>query len=163
MREAIRLASRGMGRTSPNPMVGAVIVKEGKIVGTGYHKGIGTPHAEGVAINRAGKNAAGATLYVNFEPCCHWGRTPPCTQAIINAGIKEVHASIIDPSLWVNGKGIKELKDAGIKVIVGELKDKASELNATYIKWAKTGLPYVILKAAITLDGKIADINKHSK
>ncbi|MBI4722256.1 MAG: bifunctional diaminohydroxyphosphoribosylaminopyrimidine deaminase/5-amino-6-(5-phosphoribosylamino)uracil reductase RibD [Candidatus Stahlbacteria bacterium] len=157
MREAIRLASCGMGKTSPNPMVGAVIVKGGNIVGTGYHKGAGTPHAEVVAINRAGANTDGATLYVNFEPCCHWGRTPPCTQAIIKAGIKEVHASIIDPSVWVNGKGIKELKDAGIKVIVGELADKASELNAAYIKWAKTGLPYVILKAAITLDGKIAD------
>ena len=157
MKEALKLAKRGLGTTSPNPMVGAVIVKNGKIVGKGYHKRKGKPHAEIIVLKEAGVFSKGATLYVNLEPCCHFGATPPCTQAIIRAGIKEVHTSIKDPSPWVNGKGIKELKKAGIKVILGECEQEASELNEAYFKWVETGIPFVSLKAAITLDGKIAD------
>lgn len=162
IKETIRLAKLGVGTTSPNPLVGAVIVKNNKIIGKGYHKKKGEPHAEVIAIKNA-KNTKGATLYVNLEPCCHYGATPPCTKAIINAGIKEVHIATIDPSPWVNGKGIEELKSAGIKVIVGEHEEEAKELNAPYFKWVKTGLPFVMLKAAITLDGKIAHQDGKSK
>lgn len=156
MNEALRLARRGLGKTSPNPMVGAVVVKDGKIVGKGYHKKAGEPHAEINALKEAEENARGASLYVNLEPCSHWGRTPPCTEAIIKYGIKEVHIAIIDPSPWVNMKGIEVLKRAGIKVIIGECEAEAAELNAPYLKWVKTGIPFVILKAGITIDGKIA-------
>jgi diaminohydroxyphosphoribosylaminopyrimidine deaminase / 5-amino-6-(5-phosphoribosylamino)uracil reductase len=159
IRETIKLAKLG-GKTSPNPMVGAIIVKNGKIIGKGYHKGKGTPHAEIVAIQNAKSDVKGAILYVNLEPCCHWGTTPPCTKAIIKAGIKEVHTSIIDPAKWVNGKGIKELRRAGIKVITGEYKKEAEKLNEIYLKYMKTGLPFIIIKAAITLDGKIAGATK---
>ena len=158
-KEALRLAKKGLGKTSPNPMVGAVIVKNGKIVGKGYHKRKGEPHAEVIALKEAGSKAKGATLYVNLEPCCHFGATPPCTQAIISAGIKEVHTSIKDPSPWVNGKGLSELKEAGIKVLLGECEQEALELNEAYLKWINKGIPFVNLKAAITLDGKIADLS----
>ncbi|MCK4307781.1 bifunctional diaminohydroxyphosphoribosylaminopyrimidine deaminase/5-amino-6-(5-phosphoribosylamino)uracil reductase RibD [candidate division WOR-3 bacterium] len=158
IKETLKLAKKGLGRTSPNPMVGAVIVKNEKIVGKGYHKRKGEPHAEIIALKEAGAIfSKGATLYVNLEPCCHFGTTPPCTQAIISAGIKEVHIGIEDPSPWVNGKGIKELKKAGIEIILGECEQEANELNEAYFKWVKTGIPFVNLKAAITLDGKIAD------
>lgn len=163
MKEALRLAKLGYGKTSPNPMVGAVVVRNGKIVGKGYHRKKGKPHAEIIALKNAGKSAKGATLYVNLEPCCHYGATPPCTKAIIKAGIEEVHTAIIDPSPWVNGKGIKELKKAGIKIVVGECEISATRLNEVYLTYIKTGLPFVILKAAITLDGKIADAHKDSK
>ncbi|MDI6839779.1 MAG: bifunctional diaminohydroxyphosphoribosylaminopyrimidine deaminase/5-amino-6-(5-phosphoribosylamino)uracil reductase RibD [bacterium] len=163
MSETIKLAYRGLGRTSPNPMVGAVVVKNEKVVGKGYHKMKGKPHAEITALKEAGKSANGATLYVNLEPCCHWGTTPPCTRAIIDAGIKEVHASIIDPSPWVNGKGVKELRRAGIKVTLGECEEEATNLNEVYLKYVKTGIPFVSLKAAISLDGKIATLNGESK
>lgn len=161
MKEALTLAKKGLGKTSPNPMVGAVIVKDGKIVGKGYHKKVGELHAEIIAINEAKKNLGthklnSCLLYVNLEPCCHWGKTPPCTQEIMDVGIKEVHTSIIDPAPWVNGKGIEQLQKAGIKVIVGESEEEAIELNYPYLKWVKTGIPFVILKAAITIDGKIA-------
>ncbi|MDD2889332.1 MAG: bifunctional diaminohydroxyphosphoribosylaminopyrimidine deaminase/5-amino-6-(5-phosphoribosylamino)uracil reductase RibD [bacterium] len=159
IQETIKLAKLG-GKTSPNPMVGAIIVKNGKIIGKGYHKGKGTPHAEVVAIKNAKSDVKGAILYVNLEPCCHWGTTPPCTKAIIKAGIKEVHTSIIDPAKWVNGKGVKELKKAGIKVVIGEYKKEAEKLNETYLKYMRTGLPFIIMKAAITLDGKIAGSTK---
>jgi diaminohydroxyphosphoribosylaminopyrimidine deaminase / 5-amino-6-(5-phosphoribosylamino)uracil reductase len=159
MQETIKLAKLG-GKTSPNPTVGAVIIKNGEIIGKGYHKGKGTPHAEIVAIQNAKSSVRGAILYVNLEPCCHWGTTPPCTKAIIKAGIKEVHTSIIDPAKWVNGKGIQELKQAGIKVVIGEYKEEAEKLNETYLKYIRTGLPFVIMKAAITLDGKIAGNTK---
>jgi diaminohydroxyphosphoribosylaminopyrimidine deaminase/5-amino-6-(5-phosphoribosylamino)uracil reductase len=162
MKQALRLARRGIGKTSPNPMVGAILVKDGKIIGKGYHKRAGEPHAEILALNDA-SSPRGAALYVNLEPCCHWGKTPPCTQAIIKGGIAEVHASVADPSPWVNGKGIEELKQAGIKVVIGEYAEEALELNETYLKWAQTGIPFVSLKAAITLDGKIADVNRGSK
>ncbi|MCK4353511.1 bifunctional diaminohydroxyphosphoribosylaminopyrimidine deaminase/5-amino-6-(5-phosphoribosylamino)uracil reductase RibD [candidate division WOR-3 bacterium] len=163
MKEVLRLARRGLGATSPNPMVGAVVVKEDKIIGRGYHKCKGEPHAEVIALKQAGPKAKGATLYVNFEPCCHFGVTPPCTKAIIDTGIKEVHISIIDPSPWVNGKGIKELKKAGIKVILGDCEQEAQKLNEVYLKYIKTGLPFISLKAALTLDGKIATLNGESK
>ncbi len=163
MKEALKLAKKGLGSTSPNPMVGAVVVKNGENIGKGYHKKKGEPHAEVIALKDAGIKTKGATLYVNLEPCCHFGTTPPCTRAIICAGIKEVHISIKDPSPWANGKGIIELKKAGIKVILGECEQEANELNEAYFKWVKTGIPFVNFKAAITLDGKIADLNKGSK
>lgn len=159
MKEALKLAKKGYGTTSPNPMVGAVIVKNGKIVGKGYHKKKGEAHAEVIALKNAGKLAKGATLYVTLEPCCHYGTTPPCTKAIIKAGIKEVHTAMTDPSPWVNCCGMKELKEAGVKVVVGECEKDARKLNEAYFKYIETGLPFVILKAGITLDGKIADIN----
>jgi len=154
MREAIRLAKKGMGWTSPNPAVGAVIVKNGRIVGRGYHKRAGLPHAEVCAIEDAGKNAKGGLLFVTLEPCAHYGRTPPCTSAIISAGIKEVFIGHIDPNPLVNGKGIEVLKRNGIKVHVGILEEECKELNRGYIKFMKTGLPFVTLKLALTLNGK---------
>ena len=163
MQEAIRLARLGLGTTSPNPMVGAVVVRDGKIVGKGYHKRKGESHAEVIALKEAGSSANGSTLYVNFEPCCHFGATPPCTQAIIEAGIKEVYVSIVDPSPWVNGKGIEELRSAGINVILGDCEEEAVILNEVYLKYVRTGIPFVSLKAAITLDGKIATSNGKSE
>lgn len=156
MKQALRLAHRGLGKTSPNPMVGAVIVKNDQVVGWGYHRGKGKPHAEIMALRRVGSAAKGAILYVNLEPCCHYGATPPCTKAIIEAEVKVVHAAIVDTSPLVNGQGIKELKDAGIKVILGECGEEAEELNEAYLKFVRTGLPFVILKAGVTLDGNIA-------
>jgi len=154
MREAIRLAKKGMGWTSPNPAVGAVIVKNGRIVGKGYHKRAGLPHAEVCAIEDAGKNAKGGTLFVTLEPCAHYGRTPPCTSAIISAGIKEVFVGHIDPNPLVNGKGIEVLRRNGIRVHVGILEEECKELNRGYIKFMETGLPFVTLKLALTLNGK---------
>jgi len=154
MREAIKLAKKGIGSTSPNPAVGAVIVKNGRIVGRGYHKRAGLPHAEVCAIEDAGKNAKGGMLFVTLEPCAHYGRTPPCTSAIISAGIKEVFIGHIDPNPLVNGKGIEVLKRNGIKVHAGILEEECKELNRGYIKFMKTGLPFVTLKLAFTLNGK---------
>lgn len=161
MQEAIRLAKLGRGRTSPNPMVGAVIVKNGKIVGKGYHKGKGKSHAEVCAIKDAGDNAKGGALYVNLEPCSHFGATPPCTDAIIKAGIKEVHFSILDPNPIVCGK--EKLEKAGIKIYIGEGEKEAERLNEIYLKYMRTKLPFIILKSAVSLDGKIAAKNGSSK
>lgn len=154
MRKAILLASRGRGKASPNPMVGAVLVKDGEIVGWGYHKGVGTPHAEVVAVRKAG-GAKDAILYVNLEPCCHHGRTPPCTRFLINEGIKKVVVATLDPNPLVNGAGVKELMDAGVEVRVGCMKEEAERLNEAYFKYMRTGLPFVILKAALSVDGRI--------
>jgi diaminohydroxyphosphoribosylaminopyrimidine deaminase/5-amino-6-(5-phosphoribosylamino)uracil reductase len=143
-------------------MVGAVIVKNGKIISQAYHKKAGGPHAEVLAIEKL-TSLDECVLYVNLEPCCHYGKTPPCTQKIISSGIKEVHIALKDPSSWVNGKGIKELKEAGIKVVIGECKEEAIKLNFPYFKWVKTGFPYVTLKAAISLDGRIATLKGESK
>ena len=163
MRRAMELAKRGRGNVSPNPLVGAVIVKNGRIVGEGYHKRAGTPHAEIIAIKRAGKNAKNSILYVNLEPCCHYGKTPPCTDAIIKAGIKEVYVGIKDPNPLVNGKGIKILKKNGIKVQYPILQDEVRKLNEFYITYTEKKRPFVILKIAQTIDGKIADRDGKSK
>jgi diaminohydroxyphosphoribosylaminopyrimidine deaminase/5-amino-6-(5-phosphoribosylamino)uracil reductase len=156
MQRAIELATQARGRTSPNPMVGAVIVKDGKIIGEGYHKKAGTPHAEIHALAAAGNEARGATLYVSLEPCCHHGRTPPCTEAIINSGIKRVVIAALDPNPKVAGGGLQRLKEAGIDAEFGLMQEAAMELNAVFFKYIQRALPYVALKTAMTLDGKIA-------
>lgn len=153
IREAINLALKAQGRTSPNPMVGAVIVNNGKIVGNGYHKAAGSPHAEVEALLEAGEEAKGATIYINLEPCSHYGKTPPCTKAIIKAGVKKVVISMLDPN--PNICGVEELKDAGIEVDIGILQKDAKEINEVYLKYITTNLPFVTLKLAMTLDGKI--------
>jgi diaminohydroxyphosphoribosylaminopyrimidine deaminase/5-amino-6-(5-phosphoribosylamino)uracil reductase len=163
MRRALALAERARGQTNPNPIVGAVIARAGKIVGEGYHKRAGTPHAEPLAIRDAGKQARGATLYVTLEPCCTQGRTPPCTEAILRAGIKRVVLATEDPSRKHHKRGIAILRRAGLRVQVGLLKDEAVRLNPFYNKWAATGLPFVTVKAAMSLDGKIATRNGDSK
>lgn len=163
MKRALRLAARGAGRTSPNPMVAAVIVAGGRLVGEGHHKQVGGPHAEVWALRQAGDAARGATMYVTLEPCSHYGRTPPCTDAIIAAGISTVIAAVPDPNPKVNGEGIKRLRDAGIEVEVGVLEQQARQLNAAYLKHTTTGLPLVSLKAAMSLDGKIATRTGESK
>jgi diaminohydroxyphosphoribosylaminopyrimidine deaminase/5-amino-6-(5-phosphoribosylamino)uracil reductase len=155
--ETFKLARRGEGIVSPNPLVGALVVKDGKIVGKGYHRGKGNPHAESEAIREAGKKAKDATLYVSLEPCCHHGENPPCTDLIISSGIVRVVAPIKDPNPLVNGRGFKKLRDSGIEVNTGTLKEDACQLNAFYLKYIRKKIPYVILKAAMTLDGKIGD------
>ena len=164
MRRAIALAKRGLGRTSPNPAVGAVIVKAGRIIAEDYHRKAGAPHAEALALQKAGKAAKGSTLYVSLEPCCHTGkRTPPCTKAIIEAGVKNVFVAMPDPNPKVSGKGIKELLNAGITVKSGLLEAGAKALNEAYVKYITTGRPFVIMKVAMTLDGKIATAEGQSK
>ena len=163
MQRALDLARRAKGRTSPNPLVGAVIVKDGKVIGEGYHQKAGTPHAEVHALNSAGEDAKGATLYTNLEPCCHWGRTPPCTEALIRAGIAHVYVADGDPNPNVAGKGVQQLQDAGINVHVGVHRQKASDLNEVHRKYIQTGRPFVILKTAMSLDGKIATASGESQ
>jgi len=156
MKKAIALARQAIGRTAPNPSVGALVVKSGRVVGRGFHPKAGKPHAEVYALAEAGDNARGATLYVTLEPCNHYGKTPPCTEAIIKAGISRVVVGTLDPNLIVAGKGIERLKDAGIVVDVGVCAQECNDLIAWYAFWLMHGRPYVILKAAITLDGRIA-------
>jgi len=156
MKRALELARKGLGKTSPNPAVGAVLVKEGKVIGEGYHERAGGPHAEIRALEAAGSQAQGATLYVTLEPCCHYGRTPPCTQALIEAGVKRVVVAMLDPNPRVQGKGCRILREAGIEVEVGLLEQEARRLNEAYIKFITCGLPWVTLKVACSLDGKIA-------
>jgi len=164
MKRAIALASRARGMTSPNPMVGAVLVKNGRTIAEDYHRRPGTPHAEALVIQKAGEKAKASTLYVSLEPCCHADkRTPPCTKTIIRAGIKKVVIAMKDPNPKVSGKGIRELEEAGIKVVSGILEEKANRLNEAYIKYITTKRPFVILKTAMTLDGKIATPEGHSK
>ncbi len=163
MRLAHMLAEKSRGKTSPNPLVGAVIVKNNRIVGRGYHKKAGSAHAEIVALKDAGEQARGATLYVNLEPCCHHGRTGPCTIQIVNSGINKVVISTKDPNPLVNGKGIRHLKKAGIEVVSGLLKKEAFKLNEVYFFYITTGRPFVTLKTAQTLDGRIATATGHSK
>ena len=153
---AILLARKGIGWTSPNPAVGAVIVKGGKIIGKGYHKRIGLCHAEINALKEAGARTNGGEMYVTLEPCNHFGKTPPCTDAIIKAGIKKVFVGMKDPNPLVSGKGIKRLLNAGIKVEAGILEEGCRDINEPYIKYMKTRAPFVTLKLASTLDGKIA-------
>lgn len=156
MREALSLAKSAEGRTTPDPMVGAVLVKNGRIISTGYHGEVTTPHAEAWAIQKAGKEAKGSILYLNLEPCCHFGNNPPCTDAIIGAGIKEVVASMKDPNPIVNGLGFRILRRHGIKVRVGLLEKEARKVNEVFIKYITTKRPFVVLKTAMTIDGKIA-------
>lgn len=153
---ALDLARRGRGSTSPNPMVGAVVVRDGKIVGTGYHQAPGGPHAEVAALRQAGEKARGAVLYVNLEPCAHRGRTGPCADAIIRAGISRVVAAMEDPNPLVAGKGFRKLAEAGIELKRGVLEEKALRLNEVYVKFITTGRPFVIVKTAVTADGKTA-------
>jgi diaminohydroxyphosphoribosylaminopyrimidine deaminase/5-amino-6-(5-phosphoribosylamino)uracil reductase len=163
MQRALKLAHRGLGRTSPNHLVGAVVVKEGKVVGEGYHERAGAPHAEIHALQQAGANAQGSTLYLNLEPCAHYGRTPPCTQTIINAGVRRVVAAISDPNPLVAGKGFAALRTAGIEVKIGLLRKEAKQLNEFFIKYITTGYPFVTLKVAMSLDGKIASFTGDSR
>jgi diaminohydroxyphosphoribosylaminopyrimidine deaminase/5-amino-6-(5-phosphoribosylamino)uracil reductase len=164
MRMALRLAEKGRGRTSPNPMVGAVVVKSGKVISRGYHRKAGDPHAEAIALKRAGKKAKGATLYVTLEPCSHTNkRTPPCTPLVLQSEVKRVVVSMIDPNPRVSGGGIKTLRKAGIEVVSGVLEREARALNEAYLKYITTGMPFVTLKIAQTLDGKIATASGESK
>lgn len=156
MRRALELAARARGRTSPNPMVGAVLVKDGAVVGEGFHAFAGGDHAELAALREAESAAAGATLYVNLEPCCHFGRTPPCVDRIVQAGVQRVVAACEDPNPAVGGKGFAALRSAGVTVEVGALRDEAARLNEAFFAFIRTGRPFVILKAAASLDGKIA-------
>jgi diaminohydroxyphosphoribosylaminopyrimidine deaminase / 5-amino-6-(5-phosphoribosylamino)uracil reductase len=163
MKTALRLAMKAQGRTSPNPLVGAVVVRKGVIVGRGFHQRAGSPHAEPVAITQAGKKAKGATLYVNLEPCHHFGRTPPCTRTILESGIKKVVFSLSDPNPGVKGGGADWLRSHGVTVVPGILEEECRRLNEAYIKWITTGLPFVILKAAVSLDGRIATRTSDSR
>lgn len=164
MQRALNLAAKANGMTSPNPMVGAVIVKNGRIISEGFHKMPGMPHAEAIAIEKAGLEARDATLYVTLEPCCHIAkRTPPCVRAIVNAQIKKVFVAMEDPNPNVLGQGIYELQNSGIEVKTGLLEEKAKRLNEAYIKYITSGKPFVILKVAMTLDGKIATSEGDSK
>lgn len=164
IKRALRLAARAEGKTSPNPMVGAIIVKKGKVIAEDFHKRAGEPHAEALAIQKAKEMAKDSTLYVTLEPCCHLDkRTPPCTRAIIDAGIKKVVIAMRDPNPKVSGGGISELRRHGIEVVEGVCEEDAKRLNEAYIKYITTGMPFVILKAAMTLDGKIATPDGQSK
>jgi len=163
MNRALELAKGGWGRTNPNPLVGAVIVKNGEIISEGYHEILGCAHAEVAAFNNAKIDVKGGTLYVNLEPCSHYGRTPPCALAIIEAGITLVVVAMKDPNPKVSGRGVIMLKAAGIEVIVGVLEKEASKLNEIFIKYITHKRPFVIMKTAMTLDGKIASTCGDSK
>lgn len=156
MRRALRLAARGAGRTSPNPVVGAVAVRDGEVVGEGYHHALGEPHAEANAVAAAGERARGATLYVTLEPCAHHGRTPPCVDAIRSAGVARVVAAMRDPFPKVDGRGFRLLREAGIAVEPGLLADEAARLNEGYLTRLREGRPFVLVKLAVTLDGRVA-------
>jgi len=163
MKRALALARKGYGRVYPNPMVGAVIVKDGMVIGEGWHRGPGYPHAEVEALRRCKVDPQGATLYVTLEPCNHFGRTPPCTEAIIKAGIGKVCYAVADPNPHVAGGGARKLAEAGITTAEGPWKDEAVALNRAYFHHCRTGLPWVILKAGMSLDGKIALANGESQ
>jgi len=163
MTVALELAELGAGFTSPNPMVGAVVVKNGRVVGKGYHRAVGLPHAEVEAIDDAGEEARGGTLYVTLEPCNHTGRTPPCTEKIIAAGIRRVVAAMPDPNPDVTGGGNAYLTSRGIDVSCGVREEAALRLNESFVKYVRTRLPFVILKCAATLDGRLATRSGDSK
>lgn len=160
---ALSLARRAYGETSPNPCVGALLVKHGRIVGSGFHRKAGSAHAEIVALEKAGPAARGATLYVTLEPCAHYGRTSPCVDAVIARGVRQVVIGMQDPNPLNNGKGIRLLEAAGIKVTSGVLADKARSLNEVFVKYITTGLPFVTVKVAESLDGRIATRTGASK
>jgi len=163
MKRALHLAEKGRGRTSPNPMVGAVLVKRGKVVGDGYHARAGEPHAEIVAIKNAGEKVKGATLYLNLEPCTHYGKTPPCVPALIKAGVRRVVVGMEDPNPLVKGRGLVHLKQAGLDVNVGILEKECHRLNEAFCKYIVKHEPFIILKMAATLDGKLATRNGESQ
>jgi diaminohydroxyphosphoribosylaminopyrimidine deaminase/5-amino-6-(5-phosphoribosylamino)uracil reductase len=163
MRRALHLAEKGRGRTSPNPMVGAVLVKRGKVIGEAYHARAGEPHAEIVAIEKAGERAKGSTLYLNLEPCTHYGKTPPCAPAVIEAGVAKVIIGMEDPNPLVKGRGVVRLKQAGLDVRVGILEKECTRLNEAFCKYMVQHEPFVILKVAATLDGKLATRNGESQ
>ena len=163
MQMAIELAKKGAGAVNPNPMVGAVVVKNGEVIGRGYHKFFGGPHAEVYALEEAGKEAEDATIYVTLEPCSHYGKTPPCAKKIIDMGIKKCFIGSSDPNPKVAGKGVAMLKEAGIEVVENVLKEECDEINQVFFKYIKTRIPYLFVKCGITLDGKIALSNGISK
>ncbi|MBK5200700.1 MAG: bifunctional diaminohydroxyphosphoribosylaminopyrimidine deaminase/5-amino-6-(5-phosphoribosylamino)uracil reductase RibD [Spirochaetaceae bacterium] len=163
MKIAIDLAKKGIGLVSPNPLVGAVIVKDNEIIGKGYHKKAGTLHAERDAINNCSKDLKGSTLYVNLEPCCHFGKTPPCTDAIIENQIGKVIIGCTDPNPLVKGQGIKKLRQAGITVIIGILEKESLKLNEIFFNFIISKRPFVLMKYAMTMDGKIATSSGNSK
>ena len=163
MQRALTLARKGVGRTAPNPAVGCVIVRDGQVVGEGWHKKAGTPHAEIHALHQAGALARSADVYVTLEPCSHHGKTPPCSEALIKAGVRRVVTGMIDPFDQVSGKGIEQLRGAGILVEVGLLEAACRELNKGFVKYVTSGLPHVIYKSAMTLDGNIATVTGNSR
>jgi diaminohydroxyphosphoribosylaminopyrimidine deaminase/5-amino-6-(5-phosphoribosylamino)uracil reductase len=163
MQRALDLAAKGLGRTSPNPAVGAVIVRNDRVIGEGFHRRAGLPHAETEALRRVNGSARGATLYVNLEPCSHYGRTPPCADAVVAAGLKRVVIGMTDPNPLVRGRGLRRLRQAGIEVKTGVLKDKCERLNEDFAVFIRTGLPLVTLKLAASLDGRIATASGDSK
>ena len=163
MKMALALAKQGQGLTGPNPMVGAVIVKDGQVVGQGYHRKAGEDHAEIVAIKQAGEQARGSMIYVTLEPCCHVGKTGPCTEAVVKAGIRKVVVGMKDPNTQVNGRGIRELKRLGVEIEEGVCERDCSDLNEYFTFWIKREMPFVILKTASTLDGKIATFKGESR
>ncbi len=163
IRQALKFAKKGKGWTNPNPMVGAVIVKNGKVIGKGYHKKYGFPHAEVEALRNCKENAKGATLYVNLEPCNHFGKTSPCTEAVISSGIKKVICSSLDPNPKTHGKGVEKLKKSGLEVVVGLLENEARILNEAFFTFHEKKKPFVVIKFASSLDGKIATRTKDSK
>ncbi len=156
MRRALQLARKGMEGVSPNPMVGAVIVRKGKIVADGYHRKFGAEHAEIDAVKKASGSVRGATIYVNLEPCCHWGKTPPCVDTLIEQGVTRVVVGTLDANPLVNGKGAQMLRDRGIEVVIGILEQEAQRLNEVYFHYIRTGLPFITIKYAQSLDGRIA-------
>lgn len=163
MRLAMQLAGNAIGRTSPNPLVGAVIVKDNRVVGCGWHRKAGTSHAEVHALNQAGELAQGADVYVTLEPCAHYGKTPPCSKALVEAKVKNVYGGLLDVNPKVAGKGFKILEDAGIHVEYGFLQDELRKQNEVFFKWIEHKKPFIVLKAAMTLDGKIATATGQSK
>ncbi|WP_288909584.1 bifunctional diaminohydroxyphosphoribosylaminopyrimidine deaminase/5-amino-6-(5-phosphoribosylamino)uracil reductase RibD [uncultured Megamonas sp.] len=163
MRLAMQLAGNAIGRTSPNPLVGAVIVKDNRVVGCGWHRKAGTPHAEVHALNQAGELAQGADVYVTLEPCAHYGKTPPCAKALVEAKVKNVYGGLLDVNPKVAGKGFKILEDADIHVEYGFLQDELRKQNEVFFKWIEHKKPFVVLKVAMTLDGKIATATGQSK
>jgi len=163
MKRVLRLAEKGRGKTSPNPMVGAILVKEGEVAGEGYHAKAGEAHAEIIALQQAREEGKGAVLYLNLEPCMHYGKTPPCTPQVIESGVKRVVIGMEDPNPLVKGKGIEMLKKAGLDVEVGILEKECQRLNEAFCKYILEKEPFVILKVAATLDGKLATRNGDSK
>jgi diaminohydroxyphosphoribosylaminopyrimidine deaminase/5-amino-6-(5-phosphoribosylamino)uracil reductase len=163
MQRALRLAKKGMGTTSPNPMVGSVVVKNGEIVGEGFHRKAGEAHAEIIALESAGQRAKGAELYLTLEPCIHYGKTPPCVEALIKAGVERAVIAMQDPNPLVAGQAIKKLKKAGVDVTVGVMREEAKKLNEVFIKYITTKRPFVIGKIAQSLDGKVALSTGESK
>ncbi len=163
MKRALYLAEKGSGYVNPNPKVGAVIVKNGKIIGEGFHERFGENHAEINALNSAGENARGAEIYVTLEPCSHFGKTPPCARTLVKAGLKKVIIAMKDPNPIVSGRGIKILRENGIEVVLDVMKDEAEKLNEVFIKYITTKRPFVLMKSAVSLDGKIATTLGESK